>query len=58
MAWLAAIGTLLQIIFLLLQKWFQWTDEQKQKANDILKEVPGAKDASTITSLFDRINRL
>jgi hypothetical protein len=58
MAWLAAIGTLLQILFLLLQKWFQWTDEQKQKANDILKDAPNAKDPSSITAIFDRINRI
>lgn len=58
MAWLTAIGTLLQIIFLILQKWFEFNDEQKKKAQEILKEIPSAKDPASITRAFDRINRL
>jgi len=58
MAWLAAIGTLLQIILLVLQQWSKWTDEQKQKAKDLLKEVPNAKDPVSITHLLDRINNM
>jgi len=55
---LAVIGAGIQLILLLLQKWFKFSDEQKQKAKEILNEVPHAKDVSSITLTLDRINRL
>lgn len=58
MSLLAIIGLGLQITFLLIQKWFSWSDEQKQKAKEILNEVKDAKDASSVTLIFDRIHRL
>lgn len=54
----AVIGTALQLILLLLQRWFKFSDEKKEKAKEILKEIPNAKDPSSITRAFDRINRL
>ena len=58
MAWLAAIGTLLQIILLVIQQWFKWSDEKKAKVQLLLKEVPNAKTESDYTQLFDSINNL
>jgi len=55
---LEIIGNALKLIMMLLGKWFEYTDEQKAKAKEILKEVPNAKDPSSITAMFDRINRL
>lgn len=55
---LEIIGAVLKILQMLLGKWFEYTDEKKQKAKEILKEIPDAKDASDITAIFDRINRL
>ncbi len=54
----AVIGAGLQLILLLLQRWFQFTDEKKERAKEILKEIPDAKDPSSITLAFDRIHRL
>jgi hypothetical protein len=58
MAWLAAIGTLLQIILFVIQQWFKWSDEKKAKVQLLLKEVPNAKTESDYTQLFDSINNL
>ena len=55
---LEIIGAVLKIAQLLLGKWFELSNEKKQVAKEILQEVPSAKDASHITSVFDRINRL
>lgn len=54
----AIIGTALQIMMLLLKKWFEFNDEKKQKAKEILKEAKDAKTASDYTRIFDGINRL
>ena len=55
---LEIIGAVLKILQMLLGKWFEFTDEKKAVAKEILQEIPHAKDASHITSVFDRINRL
>lgn len=55
---LEIIGAVLKILSMLLGRWFQFTDEKKEEAREILKEVPDAKDVKTITHLFDRINRI
>ena len=55
---LEIIGNALKLIMLLLGKWFEFSAEKKQKAKDILKEVPNAKDPGSITRAFDAINRL
>lgn len=51
------IGAVLKILQLLLGEWFKFSNEQKQEAKEILKEVPLAKTPSDVTRLFDRINR-
>ena len=58
MGWLAAIGTLFQIILLVLQEWSKWSDTQKQKAKDILSDIPKANSPVSVTRIFDEINRL
>jgi hypothetical protein len=55
---LEIIGNALKLIMLLLGKWFEFTAEKKAKAKEILKGVSNAKDPSTITAMFDAINRL
>jgi len=55
---LEIIGAVLKMLQLLLGKWFEFTDEKKQEAKEILKEVPNAKTPESITAVFDRINRL
>jgi preprotein translocase subunit YajC len=55
---IALIGQVLSLVLLLLGKWFEFTSEQKKKAKEIMKEVKNAKDPSTITAMFDAINRL
>jgi hypothetical protein len=55
---IAVIGAALQLIIMLVQKWFQLTDEKKATVQSILKDVPNATDASHITAMFDRIARL
>jgi hypothetical protein len=55
---LEIIGNALKLIMMLLGKWFEFSAEKKAKAKEILKEVPNAKDPSSITAMFDRINRL
>ena len=54
----AVIGAGLQLILLLVSKWFTMNDEKKAKAKELLKEVPNAKDPSSITRTLDAINRL
>ena len=54
----AIIGSVLQLLVMLLGKWFEFDKEQKAKTKELLKEVPSAKDAQSIVALFDRINRL
>ena len=58
MAWLAAIGTLLQIIMMVLQQWFKMSDEKKAKVQLLMKGVPDAKTPSDITAMFDAISRM
>ena len=58
MAWLAAIGTLLQIIVMVLKWWFEQDSVKKAKVQLLVKDVENAKDASSITAMFDAINRL
>lgn len=58
MAWLAAIGTLLQLILLIVQQWFKMNDEKKAKVQLLLKDVKDVKDISGITAMFDAINRM
>jgi hypothetical protein len=55
---IAVIGAAIQLIFLIVKKWFEMNDERKAEAKEILKEVPSAKDVSSITRIFDRINSL
>ena len=55
---LTLIGSAIQLVVLILGKWFEFDKEQKSKAKEILKEVPSAKDARSIVAMFDRINRL
>jgi hypothetical protein len=55
---LEIIGAALKILQLLLGKWFEFNDEQKKKAKEILTEVPNAKTAHDITYIFDSINRM
>ena len=54
----AGVVLALQISFLLLTKWFEFKDEEKQKVKEILKEVPNAKTVSDINLMFSRINRV
>ena len=54
----AVIGSVFQLLLLLLKRWFAFSDKQKEKAKEILKEVPNAKDPVSITRAFDRINRM
>jgi len=55
---LEIIGNALKLVLMLLGKWFEFDAEKKAKAKEILKEVPNAKDPSSITAMFDAINRL
>lgn len=55
---IAIVAAGIQLVFLLVSEWFKWNNEKKAKAKEILKEIPNAKTASDITTLFDRINRL
>ena len=55
---LEIIGAALKILQMLLGKWFEFNDEQKAKVKEVLKEVPNAKDASSIVTMFDTINRM
>ena len=58
MAWLAAIGTLLELILLVVKWWFGLDAEKKAKVEAIKKEIPNAKTESDITRLFDDIARM
>lgn len=55
---LEIIGAVLKILQMLLGRWFEFTDEKKAEAKEILKEVPSAKDVASINHIFDRINRI
>jgi hypothetical protein len=55
---IAAIVAGIQLALLLLTKWFAYKDERKEEVRALIKEIPNAKDPSTITMLLDRINRL
>ena len=55
---LEIISAALKIIQMLLGKWFEFSSEKKEKAKEILKEVPNAKSPHDITHIFDSINRL
>lgn len=54
----AVIGAGIQLILLVLTKWFQSKDEKKEKLKEILKESKNAKTASDVTAIFDRINSI
>ena len=54
----AGIVAALQIVMMVLKWWFGLNDEKKAKAKELLKEVPNAKDPSSITRLFDSSNRM
>ena len=51
-----AIGTGLQIIYAIIQWWFKLNNDQKEKAKELLKGVPNAKDAKSIVAMFDAID--
>lgn len=55
---LEIIGAGLKILQILLGKWFEFTDEKKAEVKEVLKEVSSAKNASSIITAFDRINRM
>jgi len=55
---LEIIGAGLKILQMLLGEWFKFTDEQKVKTKEILKDVETAKTPADITLIFDRINRV
>jgi uncharacterized membrane protein SirB2 len=57
MTW-ASIAAGLQIALMVLKWWFGLDDAKKEKAKELLKEVPNAKDTVSITRLLDAINRL
>jgi hypothetical protein len=48
----------LQLAILLITKWFQYKDEKREEIRAVIKEIPNAKDVSTITTLLDRIGRM
>ena len=52
------IGAALKILQMLLGKWFEFTDEQKVKTKEILKDVENVKTPADFNHIFDRINRL
>jgi hypothetical protein len=54
---LAGIVAALQIVMMVLKWWFGLDDAKKAKAKELLKGVPDAKDPSSITRMFDAINR-
>jgi hypothetical protein len=55
----AIIGSILELLVMLLGKWFSFDAEKKAKAKELLKGLPDAtKDASSITRMFDDINRM
>ena len=54
----AIVGAVLQVALILLKKWSKWDDVKRAEAESILKDAKGKKDASSITSAFDRINAL
>ena len=54
----AIIGVGVQIVLLLLQKWFSWNETQKSEAKKILEDSKGAKTASTVTAVFDKLANL
>ena len=58
MAWLAAIGTLFELILVLVKWWLGLDAEKKAKVDAIKKEIPNAKTTADITRLFDSINAL
>ena len=53
----AGIVAALQIVMMVLKWWFGLDEAKKQKAKELLKEIPNANDPSSITRLFDDINR-
>ena len=55
---LEIIGAVLKILQMLLGKWFELSSEKKEKAKEILNDVPKAKTPGDITRAFNRINRL
>ncbi len=55
------LGVILKIVFVLLKRFFKWTDEQKKAKDEAVKEILDAskkKDPSAITAGFDKLNRL
>lgn len=55
------IGGILQLILLVLSKWFEKDAEKKKAKAGLQKELSDAitaKDTSGITSVLDRVNRL
>lgn len=55
---LEIIGAVFKILSMLLVRWFQFTDEKKEEAREILKQVKDSNDPSSITKILDSINRL
>ena len=54
----AAIVAGIQLVLLLLTKWFAYKDERKEEVRTLIKELPNAKDVESITRTLDAINRL
>ena len=55
---ISLIGQVLNLVIMLLGKWFELSSEKKEKAKELLKEIPNVSSVSDITATFDRINRL
>lgn len=55
----AGIGAFLQILLLVAKWWFGLDDQKKEKAKELLKEVPDAtKTRSSVTRMFTSIDLL
>ena len=54
----AGIAGFIQLLLIVAKWWFGLDDAKKEKAKEIMKEVPDAKDPSSITRTLDAINRL
>ena len=55
----AIIGSILELLVMLLGKWFEVDKEKKEQIKEILKEkVPNAKDVNSIVAMFNSINRI
>jgi hypothetical protein len=52
------IAGFIQLLLIVAKWWFGLDDAKKAKAKELLKGVDNANDASSITRLFDDINRM